>query len=222
VACDPLMCSVLEARGVSAARLLVLRTTTADPLGAEVVVATPVVRSQFGSRLDSVYAPSVIAGFGSGPDHVDVQVVARHGAAAYLAALRQDMAARKAAGTQLLANKRIGATAQARTQLAAGEVDSRLLLMLPALAATHPIQILAFGNSGPGASPGVPLCSADLSGSGQAAGMTDASYLSWLTSFVRAQLAPFSGSMAVLRQGNHSILRVEFAKPSPLGLLTHG
>ncbi len=222
VACDPLMCSILEARGVSAARLLVLRTTTANPLGAEVVVATPAVRSQFGSRLDSVYAPSVIAGFGSGPDHVDVQVVARHGAAAYLAALRQDMAARKAAGTQLLANKRIRATAQARTQLAAGEVDSRLLLMLPALAATHPIQILAFGDSGPGAGPGVPLCSANLSGSGQAAGMTDTSYLSWLTSFVRAQLAPFSGSMAVLRQGNHSILRVEFAKPSPLGLLTHG
>ncbi len=222
VACDPLMCSVLEARGVSAARLLVLRTTTANPLGAEVVVATPTVRSQFGSRLDSVYAPSVIAGFGSGPDHVDVQAVARQGAAAYLLALRQDMAARKAAGTQLLANKRIGATAQARMQLASGEVDSRLLILLPPLAATHPIQILAFGNSGPGASPGVPLCSADLSGSGQAAGMSDASYLSWLTSFVRAQLTPFSGSMAVLGQGDHRILRVEFARPSPLGLLTHG
>ena len=222
VACDPLMCSVLEARGVSASRLLVLRTTTPNPLGAEVVVATPTVRSQFGGRLDSVYAPSVIAGFGSGPDHVDVQVVARNGAAAYLSALRQDMAARKVAGIQLLANKRIEVTAQARTQLVAGEVDSRLLIMLPALAATHPIQILAFGESGPGASPGVPLCSADLSGSGRAAGMTDASYLSWLTSFVRAQLAPFSGSMAVLRQGDQSILRVEFARPSPLGLLTHG
>ena len=131
-------------------------------------------RSQFGSRVDSVYAPSVIAGFGSGPGQVNVQVVAKDGAAAYLAALRQDVADRKAAGGQLLANKRIEASAEAGAQLAAGAVDARLLIMLPALAAGHPIQILAFGDPGPDASPGVPLCSADLSGSGQAAGMTDA------------------------------------------------
>ena len=79
-------------------------------------------------------------------------------------------------------------TARARAQLAAGAVDSRLLIMLPALAATHPIQVLAFGDSGPGAGPDIPLCSADLSGSGRAAGMADAAYQSWLTSFVRAQL----------------------------------
>src|SRR5260370_39936245 len=115
----------------------------------------------------------------------------------------------------------MGAAAQARCQLAAGEVASRLLVMLPALAATHPIQILAFGDSGPRASPRVPLCSADLSGSGQAAGMTDTSYLTWPTSFVRAQLAPFSGGMAVLRQSDHSILRGEIARPTPPGPLTH-
>ncbi len=79
-----------------------------------------------------------------------MQVVAPDGAAAYLAALRQDVAARKAAGAQLLVNKRIRVMGQARTQLAAGEVDDRLLIMLPALAAAHPIQILAFGDSGPG------------------------------------------------------------------------
>ncbi len=222
VACDPSMCAALEAQGVPATRLLVLRAGTANPRGAEVVVATPAVRSQFGSRLDSVYAPAVIAGFGSGPDQVNVQVVAPDGAAAYLAAQRQDMAARKAAGTQLLANKRIEATAQARTQLAAGAVDARLLIMLPALAAIHPIQILAFGDPGPGAGPGVPLCSADLSGSGAAAGMTDVGYLTWLAAFVRAQLVPFNGGMAVLRHGDQLIVHVDFARPSPLGLLTHG
>ena len=221
VACDPLMCSALETQGVPAANLLILQTGTTSPLRAQVVVVTPAVRSQFGSRLDSVYAPSVIAGFGSGPDQVSVQVIAQNGPTAYLTALRQDMAARKAAGTQLLANKRILASAEARAQLRAGAVDSRLLIMLPALAAEHPIQILAFGQPAPGAGPGVPLCSADLSGSGQAAAMTDASYLSWLTTFVRAQLVPFAGSMAVLQQAGQPVVRVVFAQPSPLGLLAH-
>jgi hypothetical protein len=150
-----------------------------------------------------------------------VQVIAEDGPVAYLTALRQDVAARKAAGAQLLANKRIRASAEALAQLAAGAVDSRLLIMLPALAAVHPIQILAFGHPAPGAGPGVPLCSADLSGSGRAAAMTDASYLNWLTSFVRAQLGPFEGSMAVLPEAGQPIVRVMFAQPSPLGLLAH-
>jgi hypothetical protein len=94
--------------------------------------------------------------------------------------------------------------------------------MLPALAAVHRIQILAFGDPAPGATPGVPLCSADLSGSGRVAGMTDAGYLSWLTSFVRAQLLPFVGSAATVRQGDQFVVRVEFSRPSPLGLLGHG
>ncbi len=219
VACDPVTCSALEARGVTSANLLILRATAASPLGANMVVATPAVRSQFGSRLDSVYAPSVIAGFGSGPGRVTVQVIAPDGAAAYLAELRQDVAARKAAGAQLLANKRIGTTALVGAQLAAGEVDSRLLIMFAALAAKHPIQILAFGDPGPDASPGVPLCSADLSGSGQAAGISDAIYLRWLAGFLRVQLAPFAGSFVVLQQGDQPVVRVELSRPSPLGLL---
>ena len=221
VACDPLMCAALEARGVPAANLLILRAGTTSPLGAQVVVVTPAVRSEFGSRLDSVYAPSVIARFGSGPDQVSVQVIAKDGSAAYLTALRQDVAARKAAGAQLLVNKRITASAEALAQLAAGAVDSRLLIMLPALAAVHPIQVLAFGHPAPGASPSIPLCSADLSGSGRAAAMTDASYVSWLTSFVRAQLVPFEGSVAVLQEAGQPVVRVVFAQPSPLGLLAH-
>jgi hypothetical protein len=220
VACDPLMCAALEARGVPTARLLMLRAGASSPRGAGVVVATPTVRSQFGSRLDSEYAPLVIAGFGSGPGQVDVQVVAPDGAGTYRAALRQDQTARKAAGTHLLSNKQISATAPARTQLASGAVDSRLLILLPALAATHPIQVLAFGNSGPAAGLDSPLCSADLSGSGRAAGMTDVGYQRWLTSFIRAQLGRFTGSAATVRQGSQTIVRVRFSQPSPLGLLS--
>jgi hypothetical protein len=222
VACDPAMCSALEAAGVPAANLLVLRTAAASPLDSQLVVATPTLRRQFGSRLDSVYAPTVIAVFGSGSGRVDVQVIAPDGAAAYQAALAKDVAARRAAGAELLANKRIAVTPQAITQLTAGEVDARLLILLPALAAMHPIQVLAFGDPGPGAAAGVPLCSADLSGSGRAAGMTDVSYLSWLTSFVRAQLLPFAGRVITVRQGGQLVVRVEFSRPSPLGLLGHG
>jgi hypothetical protein len=221
VACDPQMCSALEVQGVAAANLLVLRPDATSPLGAQVVVVTPAVRSQFGSRMDSVYAPSVIAGFGSGPGQVSVQIVAQDGPTAYLTALRQDAAARKTAGAQLLANKLIQASAEARAQLAAGAVDARLLIMLPALAAVHPIQVLAFGDPAPGAGPDVPLCSADLSGSGRAASVSEVSYLRWLTSFVGTQLVPFAGSMSVVQEAGQPVVRVVFAQPSPLGLLSH-
>ena len=222
VACDPAMCSALLAQGMSAGNLLVLRTTAANLLDADVVVATPALRSRFGSRLESFYTSSVIASFGSGPDQVSVRVVARGGAVSYRAALRQDVAARMAAGVQLLTNWRIELATQARMQLRAGEVDSRLLIMLPVMAAAHPIQILAFGDSGPDASPGVPLSSADLSGSGQPAGMTDASYQGWINAFERAQHPPFAGSAVILRRGEQVIVRLEFSKPSPMGLLSQG
>jgi hypothetical protein len=94
--------------------------------------------------------------------------------------------------------------------------------LLPALAATHPIQVLAFGDSGPGAGADIPLCTADLSGSGRAAGMTDAGYQRWLVSFVRAQLTHFGGTVVVVRSGGQPVVRVEFAQPSPLGLLSPG
>lgn len=219
VACDPVTCSALKARGVPAADLLTIRSTTASPLGAQLVVATPAVRNQFGSRLASVYAPAVIAGFGSGAGQVEVRVVAPDGATTYMAALRRDQAARTSAGVELLANKRIQLSVQARTQLAAGQVDSRLLLMLPIMAATHPIDVVAFGDPGPGASPGVPLCSAILSGAGRVAAMTDAGYLGWLTGFLRAQTGPFAGRVVVQQEGGESVVQVEFARPSPLGLL---
>jgi glycosyltransferase XagB len=219
VACDPRMCAALEARGVPAANLLVLGTTTPNPLGAEVVVATPSVRSEFGRRLQSRYAPAVLADFGTGPGQVTVRVTAPGGVAAYDRALREDEAARTAAGTELLANKRIAVAARARAQLAAGDVDSRLLIMLPVIAAVHPIHVLAFGDPGPGASPGTPLTSADLSGSGHAAGMTDAGYASWLAGFNRAQLVPFSGTTTVLQHGDQPVVRMQVSMPGPLDLL---
>ena len=76
VACDPAMCAALQASGVAAARLLVLGTAAADPLGSDIVVAqTPALRGQFGARLASVYTPAVIASFGSGAARIDVRAI---------------------------------------------------------------------------------------------------------------------------------------------------
>ena len=122
VACDPAMCSALLAQGVTAGNLLVLRSAGSDPLGSDVVMATAAVRSQFGARLASVYAPEVIASFGSGELRIDVRAVAPDGAAAFQHALAADLAARRTAGSQLLRNSRIGTSPGARAALVAGQV----------------------------------------------------------------------------------------------------
>ena len=83
------MCAALQASGVAAGRLLVLGTSASDPLGSDLVVATPALRSEFGARLASVYAPVVIASFGSGAARIDIRAVAADGTAAYEAAPRR-------------------------------------------------------------------------------------------------------------------------------------
>lgn len=223
IACDPVMCSALYKDGLPASSLLVLQPTSSDPLGAGVVVATPVVRAMIGSRLDSVYAPSVLASFGAGAMRVAVRVVAPDGAAAYQKALGGDVAARKVAGAQLLSNERVELPALATAQLAAGRVDPRLLIMLPVIAAQHPVRVMAFGDPAPGAGRGIPLCSAVLSASGRLAGMTDRSYLRWLLGFLRGQRAPYrAASITVQRPGGGPVVIVRFSRPSPIGLLGRG
>ena len=79
------------------------------------------------------------------------------------------MLARIASGTQLLDNRRIIVSATARGQLAHGQADSRLLVVIAGLAARWPVSVAAFGDLAPGASPGVPLRSADLALAGATA-----------------------------------------------------
>ncbi len=219
VACDPAMCSVLLAHGVLAGNQLVLRSPTADPLGSAVVVATPAVRSQFGTRLASVYAPQVIASFGSGDARIDVRAVAPYGAAAFGRGLAADLAARRAAGRQLLRNSRIRASPGARAALLSGQVDDRLVITLAALAAAGPVQIESFGAPGPGAGSGVPLRSAELAAPGRPAAAT--ARLQSMLAFVRAQRPPYLAERAALVRGARGspALSVLFAAPSPLGLL---
>jgi hypothetical protein len=221
VSCDPVMCQALEARGVSAASLLELGPGEADPLRSSIIVATAAVRGLIGPRLSSAYAPAAIASFGSGSRQISVRVVAPRGAAAYISALRADMLARKTSGTQLLDNRRIIVSATTRRQLAHGQADSRLLVVIAGLAARWPVSVAAFGDLAPGASPGIPLRSADLAPVGATASAVTAAHMRAMVAFLRAQRDPYLAAhiQTVRRAGGRNVLRIEFAAPSPPGLL---
>jgi hypothetical protein len=163
VSCDPAMCAQLRRRGFPAARLMTLVPATHDPLGSAVVVATPAVRSEFGTRLDSVYAPMMIAGFGSGASRVEVRTTAPDGVAALEAEMRTQRASLISEGRQLLRNPSVRATPAARAALLAGRVDARLLANLSVLSSQLPITLVAFGDDSPGATAAVPLRGVQLS-----------------------------------------------------------
>jgi hypothetical protein len=176
------------------------------------VVATAALRNQFGARLESVYAPAVVASFGSGAGQIDIRAIAPDGAAAYRSALATDRGSRISAGTQLLRNAHITVATGARAALSAGDVDPRLLLLLAALAAEQPVRVNAFGDPSPGASQAVPLRSATI-----APLRADASRLRAMLSFIDAQQQPYVPLRASLI--GTSAVTVEYAAPSPLGLL---
>jgi hypothetical protein len=221
VGCDPLMCAALRAYGVAASRLLPAGTGGAGATGAGVLVASLVAGNQQG-------APVLLASFGAGGNVVEVRAARPGGSAAYQRAVQADQAARRSAGTQLLHSRRIQVGAQGAGQLRAGEVDTRLLIMLAMLASQHPWHVVAFG----GASPGVPLAQAPF----REVTLTgpDARALAASLALVRAQRAPYQpvraaivrlpGGQAAQGQKARSqlALRIDFAAPGLPGLLAGG
>ena len=220
VACDPLMCADLQHAGLPAGRLLVLGTGNAGPLGSDVIVATAAVRQEFGARLTSVYAPVTLASFGSGSAQASIRVVAPDGSTAYLSGLRADEAARASAGSQLLENPRIHESAAVRQALTAGQIDSRLLTVLAALSTMHTVDVLAVGTPAAGASAGMPLRWADIAPGGPMPRHPHrTTTIRSLTRFLRAQQAPYQPAIIMIRLDGRAALRIQFAAPSPLGLL---
>jgi len=219
VACDPGMCHVLEAQGLPAGNLLVLRSRTTGLRFCNVIVATQTVRNLLGSRILGQSAPAVIAGFGSGAARIDVRAVAPGGAAAYRAALAADWAARRKAAAELMKSPRIHAGDAAMQELRTGMVDSRVLITLAALAASHPVNVMAFGDAAPGAAAGLPLRAMEVSGV-RGSGQSTAE-LRRMRSFVLAQRAVFLPAHVTLVRlaDGAAALRIEFGVPSPLGLL---
>ena len=169
VSCDQVMCRAIEAHGVPAADLLVLRPGGADPLRSSVIVVTAAVTRMVRSGRLAEDAPATLASFGSGGKRISIRMIFARGAAAYASALRAGLAARKANESWLL-NPRITMSVVARQQLAAGQVDSRLVLTIANLASEWPVHIITFGDRAPGASPGIPLRCADVAVTGSRAG----------------------------------------------------
>jgi hypothetical protein len=211
IACYPDMCSALEAKGVQAGRLLQLAAGAAAKPAAGVLVTS---LSQ-GPALASKYAPGLIASFGSGQATIDVRVVGSS-AAAYETALTADLAARKVAGPQLLNNNHLQFTGPDSAELQAGEVDSRLLLLLPALAYQHALRVTSFSDAAPGAPQlyrQVTLTSTDTANA--------AAELNAVLAIVRAQTSPYAPAHAAIIHpaAGQSALSIAFAIPGPLGLL---
>jgi hypothetical protein len=213
VACDLEMCNQLQKSGFPGARLMQLQPTSPDPLGAQLVVATPVIRNQFGTRLASVYAPLVIASFGSGAERVDVRYIAPDGSKAFETQLATDRKNRIAAGEQLLANNHVQASAEARKALLGGQVDPRLLVTLGTLAGLMPIRLVAFDDPSPGASSDVPLRGAEL-------GAAAATGLPAMVAFYKAQQDQYAPAVASITQvaNEQHVVTVRYDAPGPMGL----
>jgi tetratricopeptide (TPR) repeat protein len=221
IACDPAMCAMLQQRAVPAGDLLALGPSgPPDPLASNIVVATAPVRAEFGTRLATVYAPLIIASFGTGPAAVEVRAIAPDGAAAYRAEIATDLHARERVGAELARNARLVIPAGARAQLSRGEVDTRLLAVLATLADLHELRIVTFGDAGPRASAIVPMRSVVITQ--DVPGPAAASWCSSVLSFLAAQQPPYrpaSASLIRLARGQ-SAVRIEYPTPGPLGLLT--
>jgi hypothetical protein len=213
IACDPAMCGALQAQGVTAGRLMPLRAAAADPHGATVMVTS----SSADIQLASTYAPAVIAIFGSENARIAVRATEPGGPAGYESALRADLAARQNAGAQLLKNSRIRFTAQDAAQLRAGAVDSRLLATLAALASQYAFRVAAFGDT----SPGVQVLFRDVTISPEGT-RPSAAELAAVMALVNEQHPPYLPAEATIvhTPAGQAALRIEFASPSPLGLLT--
>jgi hypothetical protein len=199
IGCDPAVCTALQAQGVTAARLMPLKPGAPGPHGATVVVTADPAAAR--------YAPAVIASFGSGATQIDVRATEPGGAAAFQTALRADQTARMSAGAQLLRNDRIHFTAADATQLRAGQVDARLLATLAALSSQYSLSVTAFGDASPGTAALYREATITAAGKNLTAALA----------LLKAQVPPFLPAQAEIV---NAALSIQYAAPSPLGLLT--
>jgi hypothetical protein len=212
VACDQLTCNALVHDGYPPSSLDALGTGSSDPLGSQIVVATATVRDLLGSRLAQVYAPAVLASWGSGPSLVEVRVVAAGGAAEYRADERTDLHQRRVAGAQLAGNPRIHATTAAIAELDSGQVDSRLLITLAALTGKINVQIAGFGDAGPGLGSSGPLRLLIVIA-------PTTTFMYHMLAFMTMQQPPLRPIAWKRHLDGQYLVEIEFKAPSILGLL---
>jgi hypothetical protein len=217
IGCYPALCAALQAQGLSTSRMVSLGPGGAGVLSTDVVATLPSALSPDGRKLLAQYAPALIASFGAGSDRIEIRAVAHGGSAAYQSALRADLTARESAGAQLLRNSRISFSPASAAQIRAGQVDARVLATLAALSSQFKFQVTAFGDSSPGAAPffrQVAVASDD--------GSSDTATLAAALAMVSQQGDPYRPARAAVTRLDDSreVLVIQFAMPSPLGLLS--
>jgi hypothetical protein len=217
VTCDTQICGDLASSGFPSSNLLPLGPVSNDTLGTDLVVATATVRNQFGSHL-AVWAPAIIASFGTGNTRIDIRWAYPGGAKAYRGTLRAARRGRKAAYAELLTNSSIKLSATAKSQLLSGQVDPQLPLLLAIMAHSHPLQVVGFAGQSPGGGPASLLRWMDLATTVRVSHLTRTAYLRWMLSFIGAQRAEYLPDwiqQVTLPEGQ-AVLRIGYGAPSPL------
>jgi len=218
VSCDPVVCQDLVKKGFPYADVLPLGSGSNDPLGSTLVVATAAVEAQFGGRLESVYAPIVLASFGKGSARINIRWLYPGGAAKYQSVARGALSGRETAETQLLTNNQITVSPKARAQLLSGDIDPRLPQLLAIMAGIHPVDIVAFVDQSPGGGPASLMRAVDLATVDAKAHMTPTAYLGWIKGFIEAQRSQY---LPVWEQQEtpgtgQAVLQIAYGAPSPL------
>jgi hypothetical protein len=207
----------LVSRGFPAANLLVIGPQTNDPLGANLVVSTAAVRAQLRDRLASVWAPSIIAAFGSGNARIEIRLEFPGGAKSYRTVQGAYLRARKRIDAQLLENRSITFSATAKAQLRSGGIDPRLPELIAIMGHYHPLRIVDFGSPSPGGGPASLLRSMDLATAHPPAHLTSSAYSNWMRSFIEAQRTKYHPALSMVTlPGGQAVLRIGYAAPSPL------
>ena len=186
-------------------------------MGSNLVVATAAIRNQFGSRL-AVWAPAILASFGTGSARIDIRWAYPGGATAYRAAVRAALRARKTADAQLLTNSNIRLSATAKAQLLSGQVDTRLPLLIVIMAHSHPLRIVDFASQSPGGGPASLLRWMDLAPTVRGAHLTRVAYFNWMRSFLDGQRAEYHPDWVqqVTLPNGQAVLRIGFGAPGSL------
>ncbi|HUZ52592.1 MAG TPA: hypothetical protein VMU94_08675 [Streptosporangiaceae bacterium] len=233
ISCDPLMCTVLHARGMPSPRLARIGIDAPDPEGSDVVAATEAIRQRFGVRLARVFAPTVLASFGHGPARVDVRVVTNVGGARrYLRQLQANEQARRTYGRAFARNGNLAESRRAARLMRNGRVDLRILTTLVVLVHEMPLTILGFGGAAPGSGSAMPLLSVDVTAGTRPGGITAASSgfaqveaatcVAKIMDVLRAQIPPLQpASFEELQSpdGLHFV-RIDYGAPTPTQVFT--
>jgi hypothetical protein len=223
VACDAATCNTLTADGFPPGQEVRLGMASQTLSNAGIIIVTPQVRLLLGTIRPSLGADVALvdlARFGAGSSQVTIQVVDPHGSAAYAAALSQDVQQRIQLGNKLLSSGSISGSPSAKSDLAHGQVDSRILLAIQALIKQAPVDIVSFGRSGPHAGPGIPFRAVDFAEFDPAAGLSGPGYVGKLAMVLKAHATfPVYSSVGQSVYNGQNVIHIAYAAPSPLGLL---